>query len=180
MVTVALSVAVASSTLVSATVAAAAITTGVVATAIIVEPLAEDIEKVVNKSTGQLLKIVYKGVDYAAEILTEAIISKLSKKEYFMALADSTDGAMYYCCVPIDKAFAISIMAANTVVSVYTFYETNARSVAQQAGNNMSPLWERHHAYGYFDHYHLGNLSKMGESHQDCRSHAFFGLPQFN
>ncbi|MFQ6724077.1 MAG: hypothetical protein ACLRFE_01910 [Clostridia bacterium] len=144
------------------------------------EPIAEDISQVVDKATNAILEIVYKGVSYASALLTATVASNLAKDTYFMTLANPTDGAMYYCATAIDKNFAISIMAANTSVSVYTYYETNARSVAQQAGNNMSPIWERHHDYGYFDHYHLGNLSARGESHKDCHSHAFYGLPQFN
>lgn len=172
--------AIASSTLVGATVAAAAVTAGAVAGAIIVETIAEGIEQIKDKTTGAILEIVYKGVHYASTLLTASVVSTLAKDAYFMALANPTDGAMYYCATAIDKNFAISIMAANTAVSVYTYYEYNARSIAQQAGNNMSPIWERHHAYGYFDHYHLGNLSIRDERHQDCLSHAFYGLPQFN
>lgn len=144
------------------------------------EPIAEGVSQIVDKSTNVVLEIVYKGVSYASTLLTAAVVSTLAKDVYFMTLANPNDGAMYYCATAIDKNFAISIMAANTIVSVYTYYETNARSIAQQAGNNMSPIWERHHAYGYFDHYHLGNLSARGESHKDCHSHAFYGLPQFN
>ena len=144
------------------------------------EPIAEGVSQVVDKASNAILEIIYKGVRYAAEILTATVVTTLAKNAYYMALADSTDGAMYFCATPIDKTFAISIMAANTVVSVYTYYEKNARSIAQQAGNNMSPIWERHHKFGYFDHYHLGNLSTKGSSHGDCYSHAFFGLPQYN
>ena len=158
------------------TVGAAAIQAGTA----IAEPLGEGAEQIVDKLTGALLEIVYKGVTYASTILTAAIAEKLAKDAYFMALANPNDGAMYYCANPISKDMAISIMAANTSVSVYTYYEKNARSITQQAGNNMSPIWERHHNYGYFDHYHLGNLSLRGETHSDCYSHAFFGLPQFN
>lgn len=172
--------AIASSTLVSTAVAVAAVATGAVVSAIIIEPIAEDIEQVIDKTTGKILEIIYKGIHYASSLLTATVVSMLAKDAYFIALADPTDGTMYYCPIAIDKNFAVSIMATNTIVSVYTYHEYNARSVAQQAGDNMSPIWERHHAYGYFDHYHLGNLSVKGESHQDCRSHAFYGLPQFN
>lgn len=115
------------------------------------EPIAEGISQVVDKTTKAILEITYKGVTYASSVLTA-----------------------------IDRDFAISIMAANTSVSVYTYYESNARSIAQEAGNHKSPIWERHHDYGYFDHYHLGNLSQKGETYIDCHSHAFYGLPQFN
>ena len=144
------------------------------------EPIAEGVSQVVDKATGAILEIVYKGVTYTSALLTSAIASTLAKDAYFMTMANPDDGAMYYYTTPIDKNFAISIMAANTPVSVYTYYETNARNIAQQASNNMSPIWERHHNYGYFDHYHLGNLSERGESHKECHSHAFYGLPQFN
>lgn len=108
------------------------------------------------------------------EIFKRSLNSVVEVKAY------TKDGAMYYCATAIDRDFAISIMAANTSVSVYTYYESNARSIAQEAGNHKSPIWERHHDYGYFDHYHLGNLSQKGETHIDCHSHAFYGLPQFN
>lgn len=51
----------------------------------------------------------------------------------------------------------------------------NARSVAQQAGNNMSPVFDFHHGFGYFDHYHRGDIP-----HDIAKAHVFFGFPQFN
>ncbi|GEM_PF-3946801 len=121
--------------------------------------------------------IDFHGVKYKAEVLTEAIAAALSPKDYFIALA-SSDGCMMFCAVPITKDLAVSIMQANTVVSVYTVLPGNARSVAQIAGNNMSPIHENGHQIGYFAHYHLGNLSVRGETHSACHSHAFYGLPR--
>ncbi len=172
--------AVASSTFVTATVAAAAVTTGVVASAIIIEPIADGIEQVIDKTTGRILEIVYKGVNFASAVLTAEVVNVLSKNSYYIAWANPSDGAMYYCPVEIERSFAVSIMAANTIVSVYTYYKDNARSIAQQSGNDKSPIHELHHGYGYYDHYHLGNLTDRGESHEVCKSHAFYGLPQFN
>lgn len=40
-----------------------------------------------------------------------------------MALAHPKSGEMVYIPVAISKEFAISIMSANTPVSVYTYYE---------------------------------------------------------
>lgn len=144
------------------------------------EPLGEGASAVIDRATNAILEITYKGVKYASAALTAAAISKLSKNAYYIAFAEPRTGKMYYTPTAINRDFALSIMAANTTVSVYTYYESNARSIAQQAGNNMSPIWERHHNNGYFDHYHLGNLSKNFTSHEDCYSHAFYGLPQFN
>ena len=175
--------AVASSTLIPAAAATAAIAVGVAATADIAENIADGViidTPISGGVSDTTIEKYHKGVRYVLTTLTATAISKLAKNAYFLALANKDDGAMYYCATPINKYLAISIMAENTELSVYTYYESNARSIAQQAGNNMSPIWEKHHKYGYFDHYHLGNLSKPGEPHTRCRSHAFYGLPKFD
>lgn len=69
----------------------------------------------------------------------------------------------------------IAVLSLHLIISIF-----ETRSVAQEAGDNKSPIWERHHRSGYFDHYHLGNLTKRGEVHTPCFSHAFYGLPQFD
>lgn len=161
--------AIASSTLVSTTIAAAAVTTGVVAAAIMVEPIADGIEQVVDKTTGKILEIIYKGVSYASAVLTATVASTLAKDAYFMTLANPKTGEMIYTTTAISKDFAVSIMAANTSVSVYTYYEKNARSIAQQAENDKSPILERATEMGYFDHYH---------TYSHTKPHAFFGLPK--
>lgn len=45
----------------------------------------------------------------------------------------------------------------------------NARSIAQQADNNRSPVLEIAKEIGYFDHYH---------TYSHTKPHAFFGLPK--
>lgn len=62
-------------------------------------------------------------------------------------------------------------------VSIYTYKDVSARGIAQEASNFMSPIWEYRHQSGYFNHYHLGNLSIRGENHSVCKSHAFYGFP---
>lgn len=143
------------------------------------EPIAEGVSQLIDKTTGALLEIIYKGVSYASVLLTSAIISTLAQNAYFLALA-AKDGRMYYSPVAIDRVFAVSIMQFNSAVSVYTFLEKNARSIAQEASINKSPLFDYAHDIGYFNHYHLGNLSNYGERHDICKSHAFFDWPQFN
>lgn len=145
----------------------------------VAEKLSDGIEWIIDKVSGALLEIIYLGKSYVASVLTAAAVSTLSKKAYFIAVAGN-DGFMYYSPIAITREYAVSIMRKNTHVSVYTYEPTNARSVAQEAGDNKSPIWERHHRSGYFDHYHLGNLTMRGEVHTVCFSHAFYGLPQFD
>ena len=49
-------------------------------------------------------------------------------------------------------------MQANTLVSVYTFLEPSARSIAQEASYHDSPIWEGAEKIGYFNHYHTAPL----------------------
>lgn len=123
-------------------------------------------------------RITYNNVDYEAEVLTEELIKKLPTAKYYLAIA-SSDGKMVCSTQPINRSLAVSVMRANTVVSVYTFSDSNARGIAQEAGDFMSPIWDYRHQSGYFNHYHLGNLSVRGESHSACKSHAFYGFPVF-
>ena len=138
------------------------------------EVIADGVSQIIDKITGALIEIVYKGVHYATEIMTTSIVEQISKNAYFIVLSNPKDGLMYYSPVAIDKNFAISVINFNTIVIIYTFMAQNARSVAQQAGNNMSPVFDLHHKPGYFDHYHRGDIP-----HEDAISHVFFGLPQF-
>ncbi|MDD4351273.1 MAG: hypothetical protein PHP83_03735, partial [Clostridia bacterium] len=141
----------------------------------IAETIADGLEAVINKVNGNLLEIVYKGVRYAAKILTTAIIATLATNAYFIALANTKSGDMYYTPIAIPKNLAISVINFNSFVSIYTFLPSNARNIAQQAGNHKSPVFDTHHKPGYFDHFHRGDIS-----HELAISHAFFGLPQFN
>ena len=140
----------------------------------VAETIADGVEAIIDKG-GKLLEILYKGTRYAAEILTATIIETLAKDAYFIALADTQSGAMYYTPIAIPKSTAISIVHHNSLVSIYTVKPNNARSVAQQAGNNMSPVFDFHHGFGYFDHYHRGDIP-----HDIAKAHVFFGFPQFN
>ena len=89
-----------------------------------------------------------------------------------MVLSNSSTGAMYYCVTAIDRNFALSIMSYNNRVSVYTYYEYNARSIAQEASHNKFPIHHDAHRSGYYDHYHVSPYTDDG-------AHAFYGLPQF-
>lgn len=124
----------------------------------------------------QIDKITYNGINYDAEELTDKKIKKLPTTAYYLALAAS-DGKMVFCATPISKSLAVAVMRANTVVSIYTYKSTSARGIAQEASNFMSPIWEYRHQSGYFNHYHLGNLTIKGDTHSVCKSHAFYGLP---
>lgn len=121
-------------------------------------------------------KITYNGIDYNAELLTEKKIKILPKTSYYLALAGS-DGKLVFCATAIPRSLAVAVMRANTVVSVYTYNNTLARGITQEASNFKSPIWDYRHQSGYFNHYHLGNLTIKGEMHSVCKSHAFYGLP---
>ena len=138
------------------------------------EKLADELEWVINKTSKNIIALLYKGKEYVTAALTATVIMRISKSSYFMAFADPKDGAMYYTPTPISRDFAISIMNYNTAVSVYTYYESSARSIAQVAGGHMSPIHDYAHKSGYFNHYHLGNIS-----HDLCKAHAFYGFPVF-
>lgn len=152
--------------LVASTVGVAAIRAGTA----VGEVIGNGVEQVVDKATGAILEIIYKGARYASKVLTVAIVNKLSKNAYFIALANSKDGKMYYTPTAIERTFAVSIMNYNTLISIYTYYASNARSVAQEAGNNKSPVYDVAHKVGFYNHYHLGNISR-----ESAVSHAFFG-----
>lgn len=124
----------------------------------------------------QIDRIPYNGVNYDAEELTDKKIKKLPTTTYYLAIAAS-DGKMVFCATPIARSLAVAVMRANTAVSIYTYKDISARGIAQEASNFMSPLWEYRHQSGYFNHYHLGNLSIRGEIHSICKSHAFYGFP---
>lgn len=137
------------------------------------EALGDGTEVLIDKVSLAVLEIIYKGASYIASVLTGSIVSKLSKNDYFMTWANAKDGQMYYSPTVITKQFAISIMNHNSTVSIYTYYESNARSVTQQAGDNKSPVYDYAHKVGYFSHYHLGNIPR-----DYAVAHAFFGMPR--
>lgn len=127
-------------------------------------------------AANEIDNIHYNGVNYKAEELTEAKIKKLPVNTYYVALAAS-DGKLVFCATPILRCLAVAIMRANTNVSVYTFNNSSARGITQEASDFMSPIFDYRHNSGYFNHYHLGNLTGRGENHSICKSHAFFGFP---
>jgi len=132
------------------------------------ETIAEGVSQLVDKATGAILEIIYKGKSYATALLTTAVIEKIAKDAYFITLA-GPKSEMFYSPIAIDRNFAVSIMCANTDVSVYTFNPNNARSIAQEAESNKSPILERATKIGYFDHYH---------TYSHGNAHAFFGTPK--
>ncbi|MDR3293033.1 MAG: hypothetical protein LBT20_02895, partial [Clostridiales bacterium] len=100
---------------------------------------------------------------------------ELAKEAYFLAFANPNDGKMYFCFAPITKPLSIEIMQFNhSEISVYTYHDYNARSIAQQAGQNFSPIHDFATKSGYFNHYHMGD-----RPHEVSYSHAFYGLPIF-
>ncbi len=121
-------------------------------------------------------KIQFNGIDYKAEELTNKKLRNLLPTHYYLTLAAS-DGKLVYCATPIIRSLAVAVMRANTLVSIYTSKDVNARGITQEAGNFMSPIWDFRHKSGYLNHYHLGNLSDRGNNHSACKSHAFYGLP---
>lgn len=141
----------------------------------IAQQLGESIELILDKTSKAVLEIVYKGMRFVMQLLTAEMIGTLAKNAYFIAMADASDGNMYYSPVAITRDFAVSIVNYNSAVSVYTFDDDKARSVAQEAGNNESPVWDRHHKPGYFDHYHRGDIP-----HDEAISHVFYGLPKYS
>ena len=140
----------------------------------VAEDLGNGFEGVFDRVTRGILEIVYRGATYATKVLTQAIVNTISRNDYFLAYARPSDGLMYYTPIKITKEFAISVMSYNSKISIYTYHGLNARSVAQQAGHNKSPVHDKAHGKGYFDHYHLGNIPR-----DFAVSHAFYGMSQF-
>lgn len=160
--------AIASSTLVTATVAAAAVTTGVVASAIIVEPIAEGIEQIIDKTTGTILEIVYNGIRYAVKKLTDSVRYEMQNGLYWLATADKETGKMYISTTVVTISIASSAMKVG--LSCYTPSFTDAYNVAKNASDGLQPVHNEAHEVGYFNYYH--RVNKKGVAH------AFYGSPR--
>ena len=160
--------AIASSTLVTATVAAAVVTTGAVASAIIVEPIAEGIEQIIDKTTGAILEIAYNGTKYAVKELTDTVRYEMQNGLYWLATADKNTGKMYVSTAVVTISIASSAMKVG--LSCYTPSFADAYNVAKIASDGLQPVHDEAHEVGYFNHYHRVNRKGV--------AHAFYGSPR--
>ena len=140
--------AVASSTLIPAAAATAAIAVGVAATADMIDA------------------IEWEGVKYKVRELTEQVRYSIRNSQYYLAVATS-EGKMFVSSIPVSHFIAMT--AARAGLSVYTYYQNNALSLATVVNYNYYPQRSPAHKNGYFEHYHVY------KANQTC--HIFFGDP---
>lgn len=155
------------------TVGAAAVKAGTA----ISEPIANDVSHIVNKMTGALISIVIKNVEYKAVLATAAVIKNIAKNSYFLA-GFSADGSTYISLIAISDVLAVWATREN--VPIYTYYSSNAKKIARDAGSGLSPKHDSAHRYIgktkklkvgiYFNHWHT---AKHG-------GHCLYGTPYVN
>ena len=166
-------VGVAAGALFAATVGAAAIQAGTAAS----EKIAEDVSQVIDKTTGAIISIVIKGVEYITIAVTSTLLYEIEKNSYFVTTM-SNDGMVYISKTPIDRVLATWAVRLN--LSIYTYYSENAYQVAKDASDGGLPVYEDAHIYKngikqkgiFFNHWHKFN--HMG------KSHCLFGVPYIN
>lgn len=164
---------VAAGALFAATVGAAAIQAGTA----ISEPIAEGASQVIDKLTGAIISITIKGVEYAAVLVTIAVVNNLAKESYFLA-GFGDNGSVYVSTIAISDVLAVWATRLN--IPIYTFHSLNAQKIARDAGDGLSPKYDPAHRYEpatqilkkgiYFDHWHTAK--HMG--------HCLFGIPYIN
>ena len=157
----------------AATVGAAAIQAGTA----ISEPIAEGASQVIDKLTGAIISITIKGVEYAAVLVTIAVVNNLAKESYFLA-GFGDNGSVYVSTIAISDVLAVWATRLN--IPIYTFHSSNAQKIARDAGDGLSPKYDPAHRYEpatqilkkgiYFDHWHTAK--HMG--------HCLFGIPYIN
>jgi len=157
----------------AATVGAAAIQAGTAFS----EKIAEDVSQVIDKLTGAIISITIKGVEYAAVLVTIAVVNNLAKESYFLA-GFGDNGSVYVSTIAISDVLAVWATRLN--IPIYTFHSLNAQKIARDAGDGLSPKYDPAHRYEpatqilkkgiYFDHWHTAK--HMG--------HCLFGIPYIN
>lgn len=133
--------------------------------------------------------ITYDYKTYKLKPFTKELAKAVSG--YYLALADTDDGLLYVCPIPLtmEKALpfliaseAITIGSAHKgsnksfVLSLYTSTALMACTIAVEAGTllgNPGAILHTASKTGYFDHYHPGGLYI-----RENNPHVFYGLPR--
>lgn len=133
--------------------------------------------------------ITYDYKTYKLKPFTKNLVKSVTG--YYLALADTDDGLLYVCPVPLtmEKALpfliaseAITIGSAHKgsnksfVLSLYTSTALMACTIAFEAGTllgNPGAILHTANRSGYFDHYHPGGLYIREDN-----PHVFYGLPR--
>ena len=161
----------------------------------------------ITRKANREAKVRFEGVEYFKKVLDISLVAEIRGKkninntyivlgavDYMLIIAVSISVAMG----GITDTKAITIMrngpgvyfnpVGSIVVSIYTSNGSKARSIAQQAGDNMSPKYHRG-AKRNFDHYHNGVMfnryphTEAEESNKKVKyplPHAFYGYPRLS
>lgn len=135
------------------------------------EVIGDGLEKVVDKTSGIVKFIIITGVEFAVQVLTDAVRYKMIDGQFYLAMVGNNDNVLYVSLESINRTLAT--WALRLGVSTYNYYSENAYQIAKDAYSQSLPLHNEAKVYSnihgmYFNHWYLGNRSG---------GHSFYGNP---